>query len=344
MPLGKEGDYAYAYGVICGKYSKLFNHRVMENFIEARGISEIAASLEGTEYEKELQNVMGKRISPRSLEIVLRKSFIRVYDEIVAAIPVKDRYLLDAIIPEELNIRNLKITMRVIHSNMPPERITQLMEPSKNTDTELIRVLSESENIEDFISRLEGTRYHEVLSREFKVYQELDDLLPLEIALDKLLVDRWSKLMTKHKELQDFVKLKIDLINIRNILRCKVYNIPCRDYILGEGQYLSRSELDLMINAEIGNMADILKHTPYAAAVGESLAYYEKTGSLMHLETSLEKMVRALIEGYSISKPLSIGSVISFLSMKESEIKNLRSIIICKSYDISPKEIKELMS
>ncbi len=343
MPPGKEGDYAYAYGVVCGKYSRLFDHRVMENFIEARGIPEIIASLEATEYEKDIRDDLAGKATTGPLEFALKKHFMRVYDELVAAIPEGDRGLLDAIIPEELNVRNLKIILRAIHSNMPHERLMRMVEVSRKDDAEFIRTLSECKSIEEFISGLGDTPYHDALSDRLEAYKKFRNLLPLETALDKVLIEKWRSYVAGKGEIENFVGARIDIINIKKVIKCRIYNIPHQDHVFDGGLHLSKTTLNHMASADIDQMGDVIGHTIYGKAVKESIEEYKKTGSLMHLEVGLEKIIMGIPENASRFKPLSINSIINFLNLKEKEIKNLITVIICKGYNIPPREIKELM-
>ena len=343
MVMGNVGEYAYTYGVVCGKYSKLFDYRVMENFIEARGISEIIASLEATEYEKDIRGDLRKEDSTAPMEHALKKHFMRIYDELAATMPKKDRKLLDAIIPEELNVRNLKIILRAIHSGMPHERLMQLVGPSKKDDAKFFQRLSESKSIEEFISGLKETPYHEALSKKMEAYKEFGNLLPLEAALDKVLIDKWNEHIVKNEEIKGFVGAKIDLINIKNVIKCKIYEIPLQDHTFDGGLYLSKMNLGPMAGVGIDEVGEMIGHTIYGKVVRESIEEYKKGGSLMHLDIGLEKIVMAILENASKFNPLGIGSIISFINLKEKEVKNLTTIVICKSYDIPPKEIKELM-
>jgi len=343
MVMGNVGEYAYTYGVVCGKYSKLFDYRVMENFIEARSISEIIASLEATDYENDIRGDLRKEGTTGPLEFALKKHFMRIYDEIAATMPENDKELLNTIIPEELNVRNLKIIMRAIHSGMPHERLMQLSGPSRKDETKFFQKLSESTSIEEFISGIKETPYHEALSKKMDAYKEFGNLLPLEAALDEVLIEKWNEYMVKNEEIKSFIGAKIDLINIKNVIKCKIYDIPLQEHTFDGGLYLSKMNLGSIAGVDIEEMGEMIRYTVYGKVVKESIEEYKKTGSLMHLELGLEKIVMSILENASKFNPLGIGSIISFINLKEKEVKNLTTIVICKSYDIPPKEIKELM-
>ena len=343
MSTGDVGEYAYTYGVVCGKYSKLFDYRVMENFIEARGISEILASLESTEYEKDIHGDFRKETTTGPLEHALKKHFMRIYEELARSIPKKDMKLLDTIILEELNVRNLKIILRAMHTNMPQDRLIQMIGPSREDDNKFIKQLSESKTIEEFVEGLRDTPYQEALSGKVAAYNESGNLLPLEAALDKVLVEKWNTYKGKDEEIENFLGAKIDVINIKNVIKCRIYDIPLQEHIFEGGLYLNKMILGPMAGVDVEEMGDVIKHTIYGGVVKESIEEYKKTGSLMHLEVGLEKTVMTILERASRFNPLGISLIISFINLKWKEVKNLITIAICKSYDIPPKEIKELM-
>ncbi len=333
----REGDYAYAYGVVSGMTAKLIDDKTFDELARFRSVEEVVAFLEGTDYEPEIKKVVGKTIEIENLESALKRHFVRIYRSIVSSIPESDRKDLNRIISESLKVENLKIIMRGIHSGMEPEKIEEMLDIME--DEELITELTKAKSVEEFIAGLEKTEYHDVLESKLPEYKELGNLLPLENSLDKHMIDSWRGVVSK--DLRRFVETKTDTINIRTILRCKISDIPSKDYIIEEGHL--KDKLSEMERGEVKDVLEILDRTTYGKAAKEAMSEYEKTHSLISFEKRLESDILTFLKENAILRPLGVFSVMSFINAKRREVKNLNTVVICKHYDVPPEEIKEIL-
>ncbi|MEE9323723.1 MAG: V-type ATPase subunit, partial [Candidatus Aenigmarchaeota archaeon] len=238
---------------------------------------------------------------------------------------------------ESFRMENLKIIMRGIHSGMEFEKIEELLDMI--AEEEFMTELTKAKNVEEFVAGLEKTEYHDVLEKKLPEYRELGNLLPLENSLDKHMIDSWRGIVSK--DLRRFVDIKIDTINIRTLLRCKISDIPSKDYII-EGGYL-KEKLKDMERGEVKDVLDILDRTPYGKVSREAMTEYEKTRSLVSFEKKLESEISKILKENAILRPLGVFSVMSFINAKRGEVKNLNTVIVCKHYDVPPEEIKEIL-
>lgn len=329
--------YAYPYGRVSGMHQKLLSSRDFETFARARSVSEIIASLDGTEYETELRDV-GTAARASDVESALMRHFMRTYSEIASLIPKKDRILLGTLILGEFDVRNLKTILRGIHVSLPGDEIQKLLLPVGNIKFEKLIELSKSKDMADFASRI-GEPYECVL-RDASFPEGQGNLASIEMSLDNLLITQWSNLASK--DLRDYVDLRIDIMNITNIIRCKVAGIPPEKYILLGGTF-SEGQLGEMSSENISGVLAILDNTAYGKIVREAMSYYEDTGSLLRLEQRLNAFVSGRIKDWSLARPLGICSIIGFIDLKLKEIKNLRTIITTKERDFDPERIKSLL-
>jgi ATP synthase A1 C subunit len=333
----KEGEYAYAYGVVSGMTAKLIDDKTFDELTRFRSVEEVVAFLEGTDYEPDLKKVIGKTIKIEDLEHALKHHFIRIYKSIVSSLPESDQEALNKIIVENLRVENLKIILRGIHSGIGSERIEEMLDMI--TDQEFLMELIKSRSVEEFVEKLEKTEYHEILEKKLPEYRELGNLLPLENSLDKYLIDSWRGIDCF--DIRRFVEIKIDTINIRTILRCKVSGIPSKDYVI-QGGYL-KEKLKDMERGEVKDILEILDKTPYGKASREAMNEYQKTNSLIAFEKRLESEILKFLKENAILRPLSMFSIILFINAKRREVKNLNTVIVCKHYDVPPEEIKEIL-
>lgn len=335
----KEGEYAYAYGVISGKAVKLLRERDLEDLAQFRNVEEILAYLEGTDYEEDIRNVVKKKIDIGEVENALMKHFLRLYEEITSTIPTKEKTAVDRTVREDLVVRNLKIILRGIHSGMDREELRRLVGPG--LESELRSELLEAENIEDVVERLKETPYYSPLEEILPQYNEEEEILPLENTLDRELVKRWKE-EELSEEMETFIGVRSDVLNIRTLVKCKLMDIPCKGYIIAEGYQLENVEELAVMNLE--EMLEELDKTHYGEAVRQGYEKYKETKSLTRMDLLLDEMVIDQLKQSQIFKPLGINSILLFLLQKEQEVRNLRTIIVCRSHGIQSKEVMKLLT
>lgn len=334
--IDKATAYAYPYGRISGMHQKLLSVRDFETFSRARSVGEIVASLEGTEYEAELQNISTHGAS--DVESALMVHFTRVYNDIVSLIPSEDRILLNTLILGESDLKNLKAILRGIHASLPSDDIQKLLLPFGNIKFEKLCELSKSKDIETFLSKIDEP-YSSVLKDIPD--EEKRNLLLIEIPLDNLAISQWLD-VALNEDIREYISLRIDILNIANIIRCRVADIPSERYLLSGGTF-SEKQLKELSSVNLSGILNLLDSTPYGKIVRDAIAYYEDTGSLLQLEQKLSGFISKKVEEWSMTKPLSIYSIMSFIDYKLREIKNLRTIVTTKEQDFDPERIKSLL-
>ena len=314
MKKTKDSAYAYAYGVVSSMTGKLLDEKTYDELARFRSVEEVLAFMEGTDYEHEIKKVVGKTIRIKDVENALKSHFIRVYEGIVSSIPDTDRAEFNKVILEGLRFENLKVILRGIHSELGSEKIIETLETSM--DSKLMAELAESKDLEEFAEKLESMEYHYVMKEELEKYKETGDLLPLENAIDKYLVNSWSKISCI--EIKEFTDIRTDMINIMTILRCKISDIPTKDYVIYGGTL--KEHLKEIEKGDIKDVLSSLDKTSYGAAVREAMNEYEKTSSLVTLEWKMESNVMKYLKENAMLKPLGISSIMLFINAKRREV------------------------
>lgn len=346
---GDEGSYAHAFGIVSGKQSKLFDFRVWESFINAKSVSEIIASLEGTEYDLEMREVISAKINIKSFEDALNKNFLRNCNEIFSVLPKGDAKALSFIVFEELNLRKLISILRRLHYNLKETRDERhFVIPYVKTEVDYDKIFSEisdetQDRVDKFISKIYGTKYYAALKNKIENYKSLGNTMPLECELIKSFIKDAGTLAEKKGScgLREFLSLKIDIINLKTLLRGKLNTIPYEDFLLPNGLYLREKELKLLLKSDVEDFSKVLEFSPYSISVNEALLAYKREKSLLNLEISLDKLTHDIIKEKAILTPLSIYSILSFIAEKEREVKNLQIIFYFKEYKLSVQDIRE---
>lgn len=198
--------------------------------------------------------------------------------------------------------------------------------------------------LDELITRLHGTVYHELLSRVHDRLRENLTLFDYEMTLDLFYFRTTWKSMNKlfsGKEKQVLLQsygTKIDMLNIQWVYRSKKYYTmtPADIYTIIIPVYykLKKSTIAAMVEADTADaLLEIIRSTPYGKAFRE-----EDSSSLEHVyRILLDAVHQAGIRKY----PYSIACVNSYLYDKECEIDRLTTVIEGIRYGLAHDEIMQ---
>lgn len=101
---------------------------------------------------------------------------------------------------------------------------------------------------------------------------------------------------------------------------------------------------DLLESDSVSDIVGRLEGTDYHEVLSESLPEYNEKNSLEVLEKALDNFVYQTAKSLSIQNTLGVGPIISYLTKKENEIKNLKLILRAKrDVNFSVSEIQEML-
>jgi len=98
-----------------------------------------------------------------------------------------------------------------------------------------------------------------------------------------------------------------------------------------------------MITAEdVPSAINMIHHTVYGQILLKALPQIEAKG-IFAAEKTLNEMHSKICKWLALTRFFSIAPVLSYIYLKENEMKNLRAIIRLKVDKVEPQEIKETM-
>ena len=225
---------------------------------------------------------------------------------------------------------------------MSPEDIERLVCPINQSDRELYNRLYECKTVDDVISSLEDTTYHEDLKKAGENRSQ-DSLQPLEDALDLAyyhhLVDNLPSGGADADIYHSFVQLKVDVANIKTILRLRHRDIKGHNELLISGGSI-KTELLSSVQT-IQDLVNALEGTKYHELISPHITE-EKTdlNSCVH---DLDHYIANRTKRFSYLYPLSVLPVLDYLLRKEREVYNLRAIVRGKQTGLLSERIEELV-
>lgn len=216
-----------------------------------------------------------------------------------------------------------------------------------------LSIISKTESIEELVKKLQTRWVIEALNSVLDEYQEQNNLLLLESALDhffyRQLWDVMIPIQAKRdqKVAQKIIGMEVDLININLILRGKLLHFPPSEIMtqIIPINYKLGSALSQALKAfSFSEAIEILQATTYADLIQTiNRVYREKEKTIANIEQlQQEWFIQALLTmlaGY----PFHIGIFLSYVVFRRQETENLRMIFETKWKGIDLKFTRELL-
>jgi V/A-type H+-transporting ATPase subunit C len=173
-------------------------------------------------------------------------------------------------------------------------------------------------------------------------------LIALLSALDKhYYTSLWTDVRAKRAQrsiLEVMIGYEIDSVNIKLILRLKREGAPPDEidkYIVRPSHELTDAMLKAMVTAEdIRSAIQMIYNTTHGKVLSEALPQIEEKG-IPEAERTLDEAYLKLCRWFGLTQFFGIAPVISFIHIKENEMRNLRAIIRLKADGVESQKIKE---
>lgn len=161
-------------------------------------------------------------------------------------------------------------------------------------------------------------------------YYENKDIRQIDYAIDRVEA-AWR--VRRARELGcgfclSLARLRIDLHNIRTMLRLKMADREDRTFFFPDG-FVDRDKFVQGLESANDVIAPLFYATPYAELLDESIAYLRAEKSFLRLEQKCEDH---LIGFLKTTRQITAGpqSVIAYMLIKEAEIRTVRMLLVGK--------------
>ncbi|MBF4469110.1 MAG: V-type ATP synthase subunit C [Methanobrevibacter arboriphilus] len=323
---------------------RLFNEKQLSEIIEADNIEEVTNYLRGF---KDYADYVDKYPIEKALDVQLAESYNLISR--IAPNSVKDTFSLLA---KKVDISNIKSLIAAKEMGLSREETLNFLIPVGN-HYETFEQLADVKTVSDVINGLDGTEYATLLEDALPAYNESKMVLPLESALDKYFLESIlskSAVATDNNSrlLHEFIGTQVDVANLKLIIRAKNDNLSFDEagsFLIKSGYQIREWKMkDLLESDSVSDIVGRLEGTDYHEVLSESLPEYNEKNSLEVLEKALDNFVYQTAKSLSIQNTLGVGPIISYLTKKENEIKNLKLILRAKrDVNFSVSEIQEML-
>jgi V/A-type H+-transporting ATPase subunit C len=336
--LGQDECYSQAYATVSAMQTRILKPEDLEPAVLAGDMKEAVAFFDNTKYAQELSSA-GWHDDCGEIERALERHFLRAYREATDAVPDADRKSLDGIILGEYDLKNLKSILRRVKNPAIPFE-TKPMLYFGTIDKGVMEKMAQSGDagnafsiitaaLDDTSGRLEqaGTEYHKTHS-----------ILPLEMALDRMFVDR----LPCSGRLAGYAKTRIDVTNLINLFRCRIHRMDYGKHAIPQGMHLDERLLKILAETPASEIPSHLEATPYGPAVRKA-THAGGEVDLQALERELDDFTTEEVAVNAIISPLSVWPVVQFINLKQRELRNVKTVLLLKAYGSTPEGIKKLL-
>ena len=337
--------YLYMNARLKAKEGRLITKAQFEDMVSAHSLSEISSLLEGTPYGSEMQGIMIN--DAEALEEVLKKHRDTLYGEIMGMMPEKVRDAF-SYLNREIEANTLKVILRDIHGQLAAEDETQELVATSEFHEETLKRMYESRSIAELLPLLEGTTY-ESLMEKLPAYEQTKKLNVIESAVDTIVLTEIWKIISSRDDLtliHDYFATRIDLMNLKVLLRAKRDRLgweEIENFLLPQGTLFQKAKASYGEEEDVRGLINSLEGTPFYSPLMEIFPEYEKTSSLVPLEKAVDEFLLSMGLDISVKHPFGVGPLMGFLSLKEAEMRNVRTIAVAKEAQLGQDAIRSLM-
>ena len=291
-------------------------------------------------YEAILDSLSEEALHRGKIEQLLVNSIYRDFTKIYQFSNMEQRKFLNLYFGRyEVSI--MKECLNKIFDHRDVNLDLSLFKPFFDKHSQLdINLLTASRSIEEFVSHLRGTSYHQPLTALSGL--ETPTLFDYEMALDLSYFSAiWKtkdKILSK-KNLEEITKAygnKFDLLNLQWIYRAKKYY-----HMLPPDIYSMTIPIHYRIKVEeFKTLVETPTLEQFEAEVEKT--YYAGKYNYMQTDKTLEQMYRDCLRKFYLTDkrndPYSIAIVNTYLFLKEEEIYKLTTALECIRYGLTKGE------
>ena len=342
-PLSK---YSLVNAKVRARLSTLLGPEQIDRLADARDLAEFYSALSGTIYEdifEQPEIAFDARVGER----LLLEREIEWHSELLKDLKGAERELVSHFL-EKYEIENLKTALRIREGHRDLEEMKYMVR--KRLPHSLpYQAITEAGSLEDAVSYMTGTPYHDAIYSVMDDYMEKKTLFPVEINLE---IDYYRRLKNQVAALgkrdraiaRKLIGLEIDRKNLAWLIRLKFYyDVPTGDlfeYNIPGGYRMTTDRLRQSFKAESINEVLGLALEKSLKNTSEILVQGEELSKLYLLEIFLWNYLIAEAKRTLGGFPFTIGTVLSYLILKRTEIRNIITILNGKVYKMDRAAIE----
>jgi len=334
MIFGKHSAWAYIVARVKVMKRKLIPPEEFRKLLNM-DFNEIIRYLQETEYKREIDEMGYKYTGPRLLDYALTLNLGRTYRKIMDVSFGQAREIISAYL-RRWDIWNIMAIIRGKIADVSAQEIEEALVPVGEYSIDFYKTLI-VKDLDEIVKTFEGTPYYEALSKVGTAsLSEVEDEM-YKIYYSRILREKPSDLALKL--FIDFIRMEVDIKNIKTILRLKREGISTDEImkrIIPGGFELTVEEANKLAAMSWDELVKSLEGYWFWKGI-EGLDGKE----LSKIEIKFDKIWIKMIARRASNYPLSILPVLQYMILKKVEVDNLRVLGWGKWEGIPNEEIEE---
>lgn len=348
-------QYSSSFGRLQAISTSLLSQDFIQNLVRVKDIFEMTKMLESTWYGPEIERAASVYQPPELLEVALNRHLVEINKISLEASPFSGKSAIRAYLLK-WDIHNIEL---ILSSKSMGRTITET-EPflvssrnfpagisAGNIPHDEIKIILSQSGVEGVVNQLVKYNYGTILMQHLDTYQKTGDLAPMMTSLQgyyyQNLLESLKFFQGDEGVIRELVRTEIDKKNVLTLLKSKEANLD-KEIVgrhLVEGGKIPLTELIEIYG--IKNMAEFVSKIEVHFALGQELAQYKKTNSLIDFEVALDKFITSTYVKKLKNIVLSIGTIFHFVISAEHERENIMRIAYGKRYNLSTERIGSML-
>lgn len=321
----KTAEFASIVALIRVWESRLLTRSQYDRFIEADNLGSALKLLSETPY--------GSYLEGDNFEAALSKAANNMYNDISKASPYE---VIVEFMRVKYDYHNIKT---LIKGRFLEKDLSYLLIPNGIVDTYKLKSYINGEEVKELPALVK-----EAIDATVKDFEKTQDPQRIDIILDKYMFTHMGQIVKEinNEFINKYLVILIDLTNIKTLLRVKKLNKEAaffRDLLI-EGGSISTKTFRELYSEDFEGISNRLKSTEYGNMLRESMEYYTKTDSFAVLEKNIDNYLMNYMKKAKFFN-LGLEPVVVYMYARETEIRNLRIILVGKLNKVSESLIRE---
>ena len=337
--------YSFAQARTRALKGKLLSAEDWHYLLQMRTLDDLLKYLSGTDYAPVLARFPGAMPPLGELSLALYEDLFKDTARLSKALPKNGSRLLANLLLR-YEAENLKTILRGLWRGSPPQEILALLYPLGSLSRLPVEELLQAGQVTAAVDALPSTVFHGPLRQALAQFQAQGRLFPLEIAVDQAAIEHLGIALKSLSGLdrakaRSIIGMLVDGTNLSWLVRFRhLYGISPEEtinYLLVGGRHLSLRDL--------GRLA----RTTDLPAFREALPapYQEVLSEVDHwgqVRIFAERWLVGKLHQVFLSDPFQIGLPLSYLLLKELEVKSLECLFSSMAFGESPAKLVERIS
>jgi V/A-type H+-transporting ATPase subunit C len=329
--------YDYGNARLRARLSELQPKEKLESWADLSSIDSFLSALTKTPYQEAIEKALTFAHGYECINQAMKFASAEILEDLMRFYQSPELETIKMIFFRS-DLQNLKAIFRGVLHGIALDQVTSSFSHMGTISEPVLKNLAKAESLAELINRMAvyGLPVSQPLL-ELRFSREMLNSADIELAMERWYFHEINKMLTGASEnvriLDKFYQIEADIINLNTVLRFVGSEIDrgtigekFQDYILDAGYLGKPRMLKLAQNRGVDNLVRSLLNTRYGTYLRIAIECFQSNQLLSEFENQMRIYMLQWTARLPRRHPLGIGVPLGYVSLKRSEIKNLRWI------------------